>query len=77
MMILFYLIFLFCKINGPDSILYIFYPPRILFGIDIFLSFYVLSLALSLDRIHFYVIPIIGLVFILKDITGRLGILFS
>ena len=72
-MILFYFILLFCERNGPDIILYVFFLPRILKGVNGLFGFYVFSLDFSLDWIHFYVSPIIGLVYILKDITGCLG----
>ena len=47
--------------------MYIFFRPKILLSINVFLSFYVFSIDFSLDRIKFYVIPIIGLIFILED----------
>ena len=77
MMILFYLVLLFCKRNYLDGILYIFFPPIILLGRIIFFMLYVFSLDFILDRIHFYVIPVIGLIFILNYISIFLGIFFS
>ena len=75
------LFFLFCKRNDLDAIDGNLYapppPPRILLGLNLWLIFYVFSLEFSLDRTNFYVIPIIGIVFILLDISACLGILFS
>ena len=76
MMTLFYLILLFSIRNAPGSLLYTFFPPRILLGPNILLSFEVFSLEFSVDGIHFYVSPIIGLLLVLRDITVRLGIFF-
>ena len=65
MMILFCLILLFCKIDALDNLLYVFNPPRILLCLKTLFNAYVLSLEFSIDKINFYVSPIIGLVFIL------------
>ena len=62
---IFYLILLFLYRNTLDSLLYVFFPPIILLRLKVLSSFYIFSLEFSLDRIYFYVSPIIGLFFIL------------
>ena len=75
-MILFCLISFFCVRKGIDIFMYVFFPPVILLSINVLFNFYVFSIEQSIDRIHFRISPIVGLSFILKDITRRLGILF-
>ena len=65
------------KRNPLDNLLCVFLPPIILNGLNIFFSFYVFNIDFSLDRTHFYMSPIIVLIFILQDISVCLDILLS
>ena len=58
------MVFLLYEKKTLDSLMYDFFPPRILLGVNFSLSFYVFSLDFVVERINFYVSPIIGLVFI-------------
>ena len=76
MMILFNLVSIFFKINALDSLKYIFYVfffLIILLGLNILLSIDIFSLGSN----NFYMIPFIGIIFILKDITISVGVLSS
>ena len=64
MVVLFYLILLFFERNTLDIIIYVFSNPRIMLGLNVFSSFYIFSIDFIIDSIHFYVIPVIGLILI-------------
>ena len=74
MLVLFFLIFLFLKINCSYILLFLFYVcffRIILLGIKVFLDID----NLILDRIHFYLKPFIGITFILDNITVSIRVL--
>ena len=76
-MTMFNFIFLFWKRSSLDSFFLSSSPPIILMGLNVLSGFYVFILDFSIERIYFYVIPIIGPVLFLKDIFGWLGIFLA
>ena len=61
----FLLDFIYFKRDALDILMYVFLPYIILLVINIFFGFYVFIIELSIERINFYVIPIMGIIFIL------------
>ena len=72
-MIYFLLIFLFFKIDGFGNLMYAFsafFYPIILLGLNVLIDLN----SFSLDRINYYLRPVIILFFILDNITDTLGV---